>query len=333
MADLPLSDLGLAQAVSLSDFLVGTDDPTGVPLTRRYSIQKVVDAVALLAASGALTTSDLLPVYTSGQVSRATAQKILNVIPLLDLVANPLSGSEIVPMIQSGVAVKATIADLVEFSNTSVPTKVGWITRVAIPDGDASHQSIGEAFTLNSGTGTQSNADGNQPQGINNATTAVANNRATWGGNAIHWLTKEIRFAGMFRLMSIADISWSFYMADTFYGSWTNVDTGGGTLDWVGFRFSTSAGDTNFMRAYGTGGAGNFASTGVLADTLLHTFEVRMKANGRLDYFIDGSRVATNVNHTAATNVAMHLGAGHTTLVASAKDVRWFGAVTSQKWF
>lgn len=330
MPDQKLTERDAAAAVSLSDYLIATQG--GV--TKRMQMQKVVNAIDLLAASGALTINDIAAIYTGGSVSQATIQKILNTVPTLSAVSTPLSGSEIVPMIQGGVCVSPSIADLVEFSNTSVPTKVGWLTRVSLPDGDASHTTIGEAFTLNSGTGAAVTATATEPQGISNATTTTLNNRANWGGNAIHWLIKEVRFAGLFRLPSIADITWQFGLSDTNYGSWTNVDTGGGTVDWVTFRFSTSAGDTNFMYGYGTGGSGSFFSTGVPANTSLHLFEVRMKSNGRLDYYIDNVKVASNINHTAATNVAYQLISGHTTLIGGTqKLVHWFGCSLAHKWF
>lgn len=330
MPDQKLTERPDAAAVSLADYLVVTQAAT----TKRMAIQKVVNAIDLLTASGALAIDDVAAIYTGGAVKQATIQKILNAVPTLTAVSSNLTGAEIVPMIQSSVCVRPTISDLVEFSNTSVPTKVGWLTRLSLPDGDASHTTIGEAFTLNAGTGAAVTATATEPQGISNTTTTALNNRANWGGNAIHWLIKEVRFAGLFRLPSIADITWQFGLSDTNYGSWTNVDTGGGAVDWVTFRFSTSAGDTNFMYGYGTAGAGSFFSTGVTADTNLHLFEVRMKSNGRLDYFIDNVKVGNNVNHTAATNVAMQLISGHTNLIGvPAKAVHWFGCSLAHKWF
>jgi hypothetical protein len=287
-----------------------------------------------LTASGTLAVSDKVPVITGGNVRSATLQRILDSVYLLDQATVPYAGDEYIPVYQSGAAVRASVADVIEYLNQSVPTLSGWIQKWAVPDGDASATTIGEPFVFGGGSAqTAVTPTSTLPAGVNAATTAVANNRAYWGGNAQFRLVKQIRMAILVRIPDTTSISLQWGLSETAYGSITNVDTYGGTTDWIGFRYSTSAGDTNFMYTYGTGGSGSFVSTGVAVNTNVNLFEIRLRSNGRADFYVNGSRVGTNVAVTTDTATNLQPILGVTTLSANARNAQHFGVRIAQRFF
>lgn len=84
------------------------------------------------------------------------------------------------------------------------------------------------------------------------------------------------------------------------------------------FRYSTSAGDTNYMACSSDGVTNSCTSTGVAANTALHEFRIDMRETGVFTYWIDGyARVRKTTNlPSAGTDLAF--GIGTETLAASA---------------
>ncbi len=80
-----------------------------------------------------------------------------------------------------------------------------------------------------------------------------------------------------------------------------NIGTSGGQF--VGFRYSTHAGDTNWQAVTADGSAQTVTDTGVAADTNMHVFRVAQVSGTGYEFYIDGNLVATNTTHLPSSGV------------------------------
>lgn len=85
-----------------------------------------------------------------------------------------------------------------------------------------------------------------------------------------------------------------------------------GGVKYAGFRFSTSQGDTDWQCVTSDGSSTTVTSSGIAADANVHTFLIVFNDSApSVEFYIDGSLVATNTTHLpASTTLGMELSAG-----------------------
>ena len=112
----------------------------------------------------------------------------------------------------------------------------------------------------------------------------------------------SVYFAGLLALQAAVQLEQTTHTrcwigVSSLNGSNLQTDTPGTAGgQFVGFRFSTNAGDTHWMMVTADGVTQTVTSTGVAPDTLLHQFRV-VKVSGGYEFYIDGTLVATNTTH------------------------------------
>lgn len=301
----------------------------------KATIQKVFDAINVLAASGALAVGDVIAVYTGGAAAAATVQKVYNTINLLTAATTPLVGDEELPVIQSAVAKKTTIDELIQYTNANVPNEDTWVVKGATADGDTSPTALGDSCTAGVGTASVTAADDTQPTGVNELTGSVSGNQGTYTGTAQFRLIKRCSFSAMLSLRETTSVRCFVMLCSNQYSTIGANDGVGVASEWIGFRYSTNAADPAWMYCYGTGGSGSFTTTGVAVDTAApQLFEVRLRANGtRADFYINRTLVASNIAFTTSTTTNMLLCCGVTTLTGAGRNLRYYQHKVAQRWF
>ncbi len=92
--------------------------------------------------------------------------------------------------------------------------------------------------------------------------------------------------------------------------------------NWAGFRYSTSASDTNFMCANANAGTTTITSSGIAADLAKHTLEVFINdANSHIYFFIDGSQVCDSSTNLPAVAINMRHAISLQDLAAATRTV------------
>lgn len=107
----------------------------------------------------------------------------------------------------------------------------------------------------------------------------------------------------------------------------TELDTDTPAISFVGFRFSTNAGDTAYQCVACTSGSQTTVSSGVAYDgTLNHTFQI-VPSGAAVKYYIDGTLVGTISTNLPATTVGMNTVAYWDNLITSAAPTMTFVSI------
>lgn len=97
-----------------------------------------------------------------------------------------------------------------------------------------------------------------------------------------------------------------------------NVATVGGSDTFAGnnacIRYSTGASDTNFMCGSSSAGTWTFTSTGVAADTNVHSFLIVLNAGNNVTCYVDGANATVVSSHVMTTSNVLGFQAAITTL-------------------
>lgn len=170
----------------------------------------------------------------------------------------------------------------------------GWTTNIEATCG-GSNTSWGDAWGGFSGTFFNTAA-------TTTGVPCVRGTQATVGTNAFlstsatsYRYGNSSEFQVSYTISTTANIRMMICGSDQAAATQLNSDVPAG--NWVCFRYSTAAGDTNFMAGTSASGTGSFASTGIAADTGFHKFDITMTSTSAV-FSIDG--VVTN---TISTNI------------------------------
>ena len=103
----------------------------------------------------------------------------------------------------------------------------------------------------------------------------------------------------------------------------TTVDgTGAFTTRYVGVRYSTAAGDTQWQCGSGDGTTGSVITTGVtVAASTAYKITVDWSVNGTLTCTVNGTSVAKTTNLDATQTAALGFHVALTTLTAAARTM------------
>lgn len=158
---------------------------------------------------------------------------------------------------------------------------------------------------------TSATLAGSQAAGTNNGagckiSTASTSVMSAIFGDTIYRVGRNIKLLGRFWLSRITDVRVQLCMA-------TTVDaTDSPNLNYMGFHFSSIAGNTNWQCITSSGSTPTIVDSGVAADTHEHSFAIVMDDTGGSGvlFYIDGVLVATitTTKPTAGTNLCYVLG-------------------------
>jgi hypothetical protein len=197
--------------------------------------------------------------------------------------------------------------------------------RQAIPNfGNTTVYQIGQGN--HSASGTQTSADDADGCWHNFATTAVANNQAYLSNNASssrrdHEETLIVRFktAASIAAMRLWGAGW-----------FSNLVTAGGAdapnIHIAAFRFSTNAGDTNWMAVTaGAGGVWTITDTGVaVAINTIYVFRIEFdETTPEIRFYINDVLVATHSTNLPDATTQIYYGISVTTLETVSKSFKW----------
>jgi hypothetical protein len=93
------------------------------------------------------------------------------------------------------------------------------------------------------------------------------------------------------------------------------------SLPTIGFRYSTSAGDSHWQLYTGNGATETVTDTGVAPDTNVHCFQIDCTTSGTVRGYIDGLLVATNTTNLPSSTTSLSGGIFVTTLINSPSKV------------
>ena len=320
-------DLSANAGLALADEGLITNDPAGTPASQAATIQRVIDAINLLSASAALTLADVIPVFTASGIRKATIQKVFDAIETLADATTPLTGDELI-VISDGTALSMLLSDWVtSTNNVNLFTTDGIIVKGSVLGTDAAIVTPrGDAIAVSaSGTGATSagaTSDANTPPSWSLITgTQADTGRCGVNGISQFNLGHNLRFSCIFKISADTEIRlWCGLFSQAHSGiSGTGTPSG----EWIGFRYDTDAGDSNFMYTYGTGGSGQYISTGVDADTNLHCAEFRVLGNGNVNFYLDRVLIASNVVATTSPSTSLQFVLGGTPLSGSSRTVSY----------
>jgi hypothetical protein len=168
-------------------------------------------------------------------------------------------------------------------------------------------------------TWSQVNAVSSSPAGTSGAlnvsslllsTTSTINTAAHLYTTSLNW---DRGFTASANLYAQSDIQLGgavtterFWWAFTDQTPTTMIGSDTPTGNWAGFRYSTSASDTNFECGSSNAGTSNFTSSGVAADLAKHTLEIFINdSNSTIYWFIDGNQVCSSTTDLPATGTNM----------------------------
>ena len=342
MPDQKITDLPQTIALDPADLIEICDDPAGSPISQKSTVQAVWDAINLLVASGALTLSDVLPLFTGAAAEKGTVQKILDAMQDLAASSGTFAAGDKLLMHDSA-AVAADYDDLESALWNQSVSSTGWVDRSIRIRTGATLDSLGETFASVTGTVAASAVAADQPQGSNNVTSSSINNYAQNHSANLRWtLVNQLRHTFNFRLVDITDVRWYLGLfsttvhrnsADSANQQWTDGNIGT-TASGIGIRFSTSAGDANFQLVDSNAGTVTVTDTGVAAANVIKQVSFRLRSNGtQIDVYMNGTKVIDGYTFSCPTNALLKVTAGNTNLAAVAKNYRYFGFHTAQKFY
>lgn len=187
------------------------------------------------------------------------------------------------------------------------------------------------------GTITSVTPSGGLPFLANAASTTTLGNSAHASGITLLPFNKELSMKYWVKLGEVT--------GNRLYVGWTELSMGNpwdqsdtpstGGNEFCGFRF-TGGTDTNFKIITSNGAATTTSDSGVAVNTTsLFVLEFNMRTNGNIDFYINGTRVVSNVSATLPSSATVGLldggvvntvgGAG------SARNVQFCRMVTTQK--
>lgn len=314
---------------ALADIVLMTNDPSGVPESQGATLTRILNSIALLSDAGVLSPSDVIPVYHSGAVTKATLQKLLNASNLLADATLPLTGDEYLLLHQDLAtdAEKILLHDIT-IAGSFVGQNVtdGWTIKGSVVGTDSlASSAIADALTsvvIGAGSTTaRTSTSATMPPFRRQTSGSTSGNYGGLDGVAQYTLARQTRFMCLCALPSVANVRFFVGLFEDGTATISGADGVGGTTDWCGFRFSTGASDPAFMYSSGTGGSGSFVTTGVNADTSLHLFEFRVKASGLVDFYVDRVRIAQDVAITTSTSALLRFVVCVATLTGANKNV------------
>lgn len=348
-----ISTLSNSGALTADDLIAIIQTIGGQKRLRKITPENLHQWVNLLTASGALDDTDKVLAYeAAANAARAgTIQKILDGINVLTAAPNPDTvdySLHTTPIVSGGVAESTTGSDMDLVNSASSPEEVGWTNYGVAVRAGPTLESFGDRdgwATTGVANATAASANSStQPFCVQYSTSSVANNttshrnaatRALWATHNLWYsiylniptITSARFFCGMFTTGVNRDTG------DTTNTQW--ADTGLANVGGIGFRFSSSAGDTTWQFCTATSG-GTFTftdtTTTVSAGTM-YLLEARMNDDGTFDVYVNRQRKLTSVSNTAPTNAGLRTTAGISTLTGAVRDWRFAGYATAQKWF
>lgn len=170
----------------------------------------------------------------------------------------------------------------------------------------------------------------------NLASTTTTNAIAGVQGNSgVMSFAKSLRFIAWGMIQELTVVRFFVGWTNSQLSNWVGTDTphSVGSAQFCGFRFSSVAGDTNFMYCVSSGSATTVGSTGVTGDTGFHAFEIRVNAAATsVDFYIDNVLVksAQTANLPAAGTTGLVFIMSQNT-VSTVKNLRWSRMYSSQK--
>jgi hypothetical protein len=175
------------------------------------------------------------------------------------------------------------------------------------------------------GTGGTANATSTVPNYVSTSTSNVSGNVASISGSTLWGAGRNIVADALSSIDSNTSVRWSYGTTDQTMATMGASDAPAG--NWYQFRFSTNAGDTNWMCGSSKAGTSTFANSGVAADTNFHFFAIRVDDSvPSITYYIDTVQVCqiTNTTFIPTAAVMAHY-AILTTLTTAVKTYRETG--------
>ncbi len=166
--------------------------------------------------------------------------------------------------------------------------------------------------TVTTGTATQIAPTANDPVGETLETSTTINSTASLAHNGLAWRTgRNIRFWSYSGIDVTTTVRfWAGFTDRTVATQLGSDDPASANI--AAFRYSSAAGDTNFMCVVKDGTTINATSSGVAIDTSNHYLEVHEDvAAGNYKFYIDNALVCTKSSNlpTTATNLRWLVGA------------------------
>jgi len=222
------------------------------------------------------------------------------------------------------VAVKSD-ASALEFvvPSTKLRTRSIWSGLIALGGGGGNYAGYG-LTTTNTGTISSSAPDSSQPQTRNHATGTTSGNEAY----VVHSIKsfafgREVVTEVGFRLMQSTGVRAWLGMTDSDFSNEPIAgDEGASGNDHLGFRYSTSAGDTSWKAVARDGSTQTVADTEVSIDAAFHVFHIIHYPGVKAEFYIDGVLKATITTNLPSTSTQGKPFVGIKTLEGVAKNFR-----------
>lgn len=345
-----LSTRPVAAALTSDDVIAILQSIAGSTSLRKITGPLLHQWINSLPDSGTLALADKPLLYIAADTAAKTGsvQKALDSINVLTeetSLVTDYSTDDF--LIHDTTAKQCQVTRLYRAQTNASPEESGWIQYgVTVRSGPAL-ESFGDrdgwATTGIANATTASAASATQPLCADYATSGVLNNSTVHGNTAALGLffQRNVWYSMYVNLPQITDCRFFCGMfetrvnrdsGDTTTTQWS--DTVGVSIGGCGFRFTTSAGVTDWRWMTGSSGSFSFASTGVTVSAgTMYLLEMRMLDNGNWDVYINKNRVLANQANSAPTGTHMRTTAGISTLAGSAKSWRLAGFATAQKWF
>lgn len=345
-----LSTRPAATALTADDVVAILQEIAGSQTLRKITPALLHQWVNSLPASGVLTLADKPLFYIAADTAARTGsvQKALDSINVLTeetSLVTDYSTDDF--LIHSSTGKRCETTHLYRAQTNASPEESGWIQYGVTVRSGPTLESYGDrdgwATSGIANAVTASAASATQPLCADYATSGVLNNSTVHGNTAGLGLffQRNVWYSLYVNLPQITDCRFFCGMfetrvnrdsGDTTTTQWS--DTVGVSIGGCGFRFTTSAGVTDWRWMHGAAGSFTFVSTGVTVTAgKMYLLEMRMLDNGNWDIYINKVRVLANQSHSAPTGTHMRTTGGISTLAASAKSWRLAGYATSQKWF
>ena len=234
---------------------------------------------------------------------------------------NPAVGTDVLPIDRGGVnfsVTAASIAALAGGSTALVPGPTagfhGWVAEPSTqPSAYSGTMCYNFSFNLNT--------DGGSNQGGLTAASGAAPCVLSCLANNSPGAFAIMGYAGLYSTAQLSVGSFGSFQStaaliQTTNSRWwhgllsiasghapNNTDNAAG-FNLAAFRYSTSAGDTNFQCVVSDGATAVVHDSGVAADTAYHVFTIVQNATGHFLFYIDGVLVFTSTVHEPTGNLS-----------------------------
>lgn len=234
-----VTQLPASTGLAANDLFYTVDDPSGVPIATKATVQQAFNAVGALAAGSTVQVADILALAQSAVAKKFTVQQLLNAINQLpasgslgitDTVAigiggvargstiqqvlnavdslsaaGALAGTDTLEVIQAAVAKEATVTQLVTFLQSSLASLDGSAYRII--GGSTSATTNGTALTAAYAFAKTATPHGAALSVTNRFTILLLPGTYDMGAGALTMDTQFIDIVGMDRLISGSPIS------------------------------------------------------------------------------------------------------------------------------